>query len=91
MLDNPRRRFLQDFKGLENAAKLRNVNLGDLFIANSFDEESGTLNPFISGISKVFTKKQENGKETYGFTEVQAKKILDFVRDGKKQVWNDKD
>ncbi|WP_322962073.1 PDxFFG protein [Mycoplasmopsis cynos] len=90
VLDNPRRRFLQDFKGLENAAKLRNVNLGDLFIANSFDEESGTLNPFISGISKVFTKKQENGKETYGFTEVQAKKILDFVRDGKKQVWNDK-
>ncbi|WP_117275589.1 PDxFFG protein [Mycoplasmopsis edwardii] len=85
IIDNKKRRFLQDFDGLVKAAELRNVHLGDLFIANSFDEESGTLNPFISGIAKVFTKTGENN---YKFTEVQAKEILKIVRDGMGTEWN---
>ncbi|WAM02032.1 hypothetical protein ONA02_05435 [Mycoplasmopsis felis] len=32
VLDNPKRRFLQTFEGLENAAKLRNVKLYDYLL-----------------------------------------------------------
>ncbi|WP_322958499.1 PDxFFG protein [Mycoplasmopsis felis] len=82
VLDNPKRRFLQTFEGLENAAKLRNVKLGDLFIANSFDENSGTLNPFINGRAKSFEKKLIDGKEVFVFKEVSAQDIVNQLKDG---------
>nr|WP_322959075.1 PDxFFG protein [Mycoplasmopsis canis]WQQ12482.1 PDxFFG protein [Mycoplasmopsis canis] len=78
ILDNPKRRFLQTFEGLKEAANLRNVHLGDLFIANSFDEESGTLNPFIRGVLESFSGKKDN----YSFEKVNAKRLLSFIKDG---------
>ncbi|MGZ9797045.1 PDxFFG protein [Mycoplasma sp. 4013] len=82
VLDEKDRRFLQDFKGMQEAAKLRGARLGDLFIANSFDENSGTLNPFIEGVSKTFEKKQIDGKDVYVFKEVAISDIVENIRDG---------
>lgn len=42
---NKKRRFLQKYDELFEAAKLRNVKPYDLFIMNSFDHESATVNP----------------------------------------------
>ncbi|MEA4134301.1 PDxFFG protein [Mycoplasma sp. 2704] len=82
VLANPQRRFLQDYDGMIEAAKLRKVAPGDLFIANSFDEQSGTLNPAISGKSKVF-KKFENGE--IKFAQVTAKNVIEQLTDGSGQ------
>ncbi|MGY6171868.1 PDxFFG protein [Candidatus Mycoplasma pogonae] len=61
---NPRRRFLQTYESFLKAAELRNVNISDLFIANSLDTESGTLNPRIEGKPRlVYTDK--NGKKEF--------------------------
>lgn len=43
--ENKKRRFLQKYDELYEAAKLRNVKPYDLFIMNSFDHESATVNP----------------------------------------------
>ncbi|VEU58888.1 PDxFFG protein [Mycoplasmopsis gallinacea] len=77
---NKQRRFLQDFKGMQEAAKLRDVKLGDLFIANSFDENSGTLNPYIVGTPKAWLKENEDSEVKY--TEINAEKIFNEIRDG---------
>ncbi|WGI37016.1 PDxFFG protein [Mesomycoplasma lagogenitalium] len=94
-LANKRRRFLQTFDGLKEAAQLRNVNLGDLFIANSLDENSGTLNPQIFGPNKLFVKKtvkNADGSESviYQLENSDLKKILEFLEDGKGNKFNDK-
>ncbi|MGX9383165.1 MULTISPECIES: PDxFFG protein [unclassified Mycoplasma] len=92
---NKERRFLQDWDGIVEAAKLRGVGLRDLFFANSFDENSGTLNPFISsalsGINnaKVFTKTEKNNATagagelaTYKFVPATAQEVLSNFTDG---------
>ncbi|MBN3534754.1 PDxFFG protein [Mycoplasma procyoni] len=85
--DNPRRRFLQTFSGLQQAAKLRGVKLGDLFLANSFDENSGTLNPSISGPYKSFKKEEvtnADGSKTthYRLEENTPENVLKDIKDG---------
>ncbi|EEH01978.1 conserved hypothetical protein [Ureaplasma urealyticum serovar 2 str. ATCC 27814] len=50
--NNKKRRFLQKFDELQEAAKLRNVKPYDLFIMNSFDHESATVNPSFSSEMK---------------------------------------
>lgn len=83
VIDNPERRFLQNFEGLEKAAKLRGVNLGDLFIANSFDSDSGTLNPYIEGEAKAFVKElDENGNTAFKVGNVKAANIARYITDG---------
>ncbi|CAT05142.1 Uncharacterised protein [Mesomycoplasma conjunctivae] len=54
VIADPTRRFLQTFDGLKQAAKLRNLKLYDLFLLNSIDAESGTINPGIEGRAKFF-------------------------------------
>ncbi|QKT05494.1 PDxFFG protein [Mycoplasma sp. OR1901] len=89
-LENPERRFLQDFEGLQNAAKLRKNDLGDLFIANSFDENSGTLNPFITGKAKAFISKAdaENQNNTL-FEYTNVAKIIKGLKDGMGNNYSD--
>ncbi|QNM93957.1 PDxFFG protein [Mycoplasma sp. Pen4] len=84
VLKNNKRRFLQDYNGMVEAAKARNVALGDLFIANSFDSDSGTLNPQIIGVSKVFKKEIDpaTNQVTYKFNEVNARNVLGQLKDG---------
>ncbi|WP_208664993.1 PDxFFG protein [Mycoplasma nasistruthionis] len=83
VLNNPKRRFLQSFEGMVNAAKERNVALGDLFLANSFDTDSGTLNPQITGTSKTFKKSTDaNGNVSYSFSDLTAKAIIEQLTDG---------
>ncbi|WLP85780.1 PDxFFG protein [Mycoplasma seminis] len=83
VLKNKKRRFLQDFAGMVKAAKERGVALGDLFIANSFDADSGTLNPRISGIGKAFKKIQEaSGKTEYKLVPITARNIIEQMTDG---------
>ncbi|WP_036458949.1 PDxFFG protein, partial [Mycoplasma leonicaptivi] len=83
VLDNSKRRFLQTFEGLQVAAKLRDVKLGDLFIANSFDENSGTLNPFISGRAKFFVaSKDTNGNPIFRIKEGNEREVLNSLKDG---------
>ncbi|MBN4084332.1 PDxFFG protein [Mycoplasma sp. CSL10166] len=80
-LENPERRFLQDFEGLQNASKIRKNDLGDLFIANSFDENSGTLNPYITGKAKAFkSKNDQQPNNTY--EEISILKIAKDLKDG---------
>ncbi|QZX48955.1 PDxFFG protein [Mycoplasma sp. E35C] len=83
VLKNKKRRFLQDFAGIVEAAKQRKVALGDIFFANSFDADSGTLNPSISGIAKVFAKVQSQMKNPeYKWVEVTPKSIISQLSDG---------
>lgn len=83
VLRNKKRRFLQDFSGLTEAAKLRNVALSDLFFANSFDSDSGTINPSISGLAKAFVKSQtEGGTSEYKWAPVTAASIISQLTDG---------
>lgn len=59
VLSNEERRFLQTVVGIEKAAKARNLQKYDLFILNSFDHESATINPGISGKSEYFKLKDK--------------------------------
>lgn len=54
LLADPTRRFLQSFSGLQKAAQLRDLKLYDLFLLNSFDTESGTINPSIAAKAEYF-------------------------------------
>ncbi|SJZ56219.1 PDxFFG protein [Mycoplasmopsis verecunda] len=82
-LKNKKRRFLQDFIGLSKAAKARGVALGDLFIANSFDADSGTLNPMINGTGKAYKKVEtENGSFDYKLVTLTAKDVISQMTDG---------
>lgn len=83
VLRNKKRRFLQDFSGLTEAAKLRNVAIRDLFFANSFDSDSGTINPSISGLAKAFVKSEtEGGTSEYKWAPVTAASIISQLTDG---------
>ncbi|MFV8479693.1 PDxFFG protein [Mycoplasma sp. T193] len=83
VLKNEKRRFLQDFAGMVKAAKERHVALGDLFIANSFDADSGTLNPRISGIAKAFEKIQKaSGNYNYKLVPITAREVISQMKDG---------
>ncbi|VEU74893.1 Uncharacterised protein [Mycoplasmopsis citelli] len=75
---NPDRRFIQTFEGLQETAKRRNIRLGDLFLANSLDSNSGTLNPFIEGQGKVIYN--ENGQKT--FKTISLTQMLSQFKDG---------
>ncbi|VEU71108.1 PDxFFG protein [Mycoplasmopsis glycophila] len=76
VIDNKLRRFLQSYETMKQAAKLRDVRLGDMFIANSFDRHSGTLNPFIEGKMSAFNKERK-------FEILSDEHILNIVLDGR--------
>ncbi|EGV00484.1 hypothetical protein MCSF7_02998 [Mycoplasmopsis columbina SF7] len=91
MLNN-RRRFLQNFDGLKNAAKARReennltgeneklLKTSDLWIMNSLDHFSGTLNPTVTnGIAKYLVK-QEDG--SYLFTPGSLNILKGILKDG---------
>lgn len=59
LLADPSRRFLQSFSGLEKAAQLRDLKLYDLFLLNSFDTESGTINPSTEDKAEYFRQSQK--------------------------------
>ncbi|MDZ7293355.1 PDxFFG protein [Mycoplasmopsis pulmonis] len=59
VLSNKERRFLQTVAGIEKAAKTRNLQKYDLFILNSFDHESATINPELVGKSEYFKFKDK--------------------------------
>ncbi|AHH45349.1 PDxFFG protein [Mesomycoplasma bovoculi] len=59
LLADPTRRFLQSFNGLKKAAQLRNLKLYDLFLLNSFDTESGTINPSTEDKAEYFRQSQK--------------------------------
>ncbi|UVO15073.1 PDxFFG protein [Mesomycoplasma ovipneumoniae] len=54
LISKKSRRFLQTIDGLKTAADIRKLKLYDLFLLNSIDPDSGTINPGISGASKFF-------------------------------------
>lgn len=54
LLTNKSRRFLQTIDGLKTAADLRKLKLYDLFLLNSIDPESATINPSIKDSAKFF-------------------------------------
>ncbi|QGZ97497.1 PDxFFG protein [Mycoplasma sp. NEAQ87857] len=77
---NPKRRFLQDFNGLAKAAELRGVKIGDLFLANSFDRHSGTINPYYDDKLKAFGTNPTTGQSI--IAEVSAKDVYSTIKDG---------
>ncbi|WP_426461065.1 PDxFFG protein [Mycoplasma hafezii] len=77
VIDNKLRRFLQNYDTMLDVAKLRDVRLGDLYIANSFDRNSGTLNPFIEGTLSAFKSTKQNE-----FEEITGEKIMNVIVDG---------
>ncbi|VEU59207.1 PDxFFG protein [Mesomycoplasma neurolyticum] len=79
---NKSRRFLQTWKGIEEAAKIRGVKISDLFLANSLDENSGTLNPTIGGENKIIYTSKENNENKKQWEVVDAKKIISELKDG---------
>ncbi|WP_036452701.1 PDxFFG protein [Mycoplasma buteonis] len=80
VVDNKARRFLQSYESMKEVAKLRDVRLGDLFIANSFDRNSGTLNPFIDGTILSFDSRQKTK-----FEPISEERIMNIVVDGVNQ------
>ncbi|PAF55208.1 PDxFFG protein [Mycoplasmopsis agassizii] len=79
-LSNTKRRFLQTFDGLKQAAAERGVTLSDLFLLNAFDFYSGTLNPSISGKAKYYVF-DENGKASFQAAEIPQNGST-FIKDG---------
>ncbi|WP_033161370.1 PDxFFG protein [[Mycoplasma] collis] len=78
IIANKKRRFLQTFDTLKKAAELRKVKVSDLFLANSFDENSGTLNPTIGGKNKIIEKYTDNNKQVKKrWVDVTTKNILE--------------
>ncbi|MXR39492.1 PDxFFG protein [Mycoplasma sp. MF12] len=69
LLSKKTRRFLQTINGLKNAADLRKLKLYDLFLLNSIDVESGTINPSIAAESKFFRNdwQRNENKRKSGF------------------------
>ncbi|AJR12092.1 Uncharacterised protein [Mesomycoplasma dispar] len=63
LISQKSRRFLQTIEGLQNAANLRKLKLYDLFLLNSIDPESGTINPAISGAAQFFRSGEPNSSE----------------------------
>ncbi|MDW2893142.1 PDxFFG protein [Mesomycoplasma ovipneumoniae] len=80
LISKKSRRFLQTIDGLQTAADIRKLKLYDLFLLNSIDPDSGTINPGISGASKFFRNRNSTAQE---FTEdgsgQEAKKQKGFI------------
>ncbi|MDW2923480.1 PDxFFG protein [Mesomycoplasma ovipneumoniae] len=62
LISKKSRRFLQTIEGLKTAADIRKLKLYDLFLLNSIDPDSGTINPGTSGISKFFRNRNQDLK-----------------------------
>ncbi|MFA7699495.1 PDxFFG protein [Mycoplasmopsis synoviae] len=88
-LTNPKRRFLQNFEGLQKALQERkkdynlsdNVDLFDLWLTNAFDEQSGTLNPTIEGTAQYF-QVDTSSPTGYTFKDASNDQIKDYLKDG---------
>ncbi|WP_069098252.1 PDxFFG protein [Mesomycoplasma ovipneumoniae] len=63
LISKKSRRFLQTIDGLKTAADIRKLKLYDLFLLNSIDPDSGTINPGISGASKFFRNRNSISQE----------------------------
>lgn len=72
---NPRRRFVQDLEGIKAAAKARGMTLYELFLTNSLDTNSGTINPELESSSKFMDKDGNFVLPSYA-------KLFDALRDG---------
>lgn len=89
-LTNKSRRFLQTFEGLKEALEARKekyqladeVSLFDLFVANAFDEQSGTLNPNFKGKAKYFVANEESPTK-FSYQEGQVSQLKNQLKDGK--------
>ncbi|MHA0298659.1 PDxFFG protein [Mesomycoplasma ovipneumoniae] len=62
LISKKSRRFLQTIEGLKTAADIRKLKLYDLFLLNSIDPDSGTINPGTSGVSKFFRNRSQDLK-----------------------------
>ncbi|UUD36975.1 Uncharacterised protein [Mycoplasmopsis californica] len=83
--NNKQRRALQTIDGLREAAKLRGLKIYDLFLLNSFDHDSGTISPSISGEAKYYaTEEDSNGNVlyTYKFVTAGSSQIEKILKDG---------
>lgn len=79
VIKNQRRRFVQDFSTLKVAAQKRGIRISDLFIMNSYDTESGTLNPLITGKAKYMVF---NSDGSYEFKTASVDNIKNVFKDG---------
>ncbi|MCN0157897.1 PDxFFG protein [Mesomycoplasma ovipneumoniae] len=66
LISKKSRRFLQTIEGLKTAADIRKLKLYDLFLLNSIDPDSGTINPGTSGVSKFFRNRNSTSQENTG-------------------------
>ncbi|MEE3928582.1 PDxFFG protein [Mycoplasmopsis ciconiae] len=81
-ISNPYRRFLQTFEGLKKYAEDKGIRLGDLFLANSLDHNSGTLNPFYRTEAKALYLDENNNLV---FQNADEEKVVSSLRDGLNQ------
>ncbi|WP_069096467.1 PDxFFG protein [Mesomycoplasma ovipneumoniae] len=80
LISKKSRRFLQTIDGLKTAADIRKLKLYDLFLLNSIDPDSGTINPGISGTSKFFRNRNSTAQEfTEDESNQEAKKQKGFI------------
>lgn len=88
-IDNKKRRFLQTIEGLKEAAKLireenglneKQFKASDLWIMNSLDQFSGTINPTVaSGIAKYLVKEADG---SYSFMPGSLEILKGQIKDG---------
>ncbi|MDF9627518.1 PDxFFG protein [Mesomycoplasma ovipneumoniae] len=80
LISKKSRRFLQTIDGLKTAADIRKLKLYDLFLLNSIDPDSGTINPGISGASKFFRNRNSTSQEnTENESDQETKKQKGFI------------
>ncbi|KDE41709.1 hypothetical protein NPL7_02330 [Metamycoplasma hyosynoviae] len=92
-LKNEKRRFIQNFEGMKKALEERRASLGfnpsdskgislfDLWLTNTLDTFSGTLNPSVSGKAKYLV--YDKVAKKYKFTEASLKMLSGILKDGK--------
>ncbi|WP_027334001.1 PDxFFG protein [Mycoplasma elephantis] len=83
--NNNERRALQTIEGLKNAAKLRGLKVYDLFLLNSFDHDSGTISPSISGNAKYYAIEEDadgNVIYNYKFISSGTSQLEKILKDG---------
>lgn len=80
LISKKSRRFLQTIEGLKTAADIRKLKLYDLFLLNSIDPDSGTINPGTSGVSKFFRNRNSTSQEnTENESDQETKKQKGFI------------
>ncbi|MDW2932699.1 PDxFFG protein [Mesomycoplasma ovipneumoniae] len=80
LISKKSRRFLQTIEGLKTAADIRKLKLYDLFLLNSIDPDSGTINPGTSGVSKFFRNRNSTSQEnTENESDQETKKQTGFI------------